>query len=197
MLTLLATPAAVAVLVGEVLFWGLVVGGLAARYLLRAPRLGAALLAGTVLVDLGILVVAVVDVRSGGAATVVHGLAALYVGFSVVFGPSIIRWADQRAAHRWAGGPAPRRIPRRGPVRAAHEWRSFGRWLVAAVIAAALLGLVIVLAGPGADVAALQDWFGRLLVITGIWFLTGPVWHLGESGAADADDEQDRTRVPR
>ena len=185
MLTLLTTPAAIALVVGEIAFWVLVVGGLATRYLLGAPRPGAVLLAGTVLVDVGILVVAVVDIRSGGTATPVHGVAALYVGFSVAFGRTIIRWADERAAHRWAGGPAPVRVPRHGPVRAAHEWRTFGRWLVAALLAAGLIGLVIALAGPGADVAALHDWFGRLLVITGIWFVTGPLWHLGERGERD------------
>jgi hypothetical protein len=33
--------------------------------------------------------------------------APAYLGFSVVFGPSVIRWADARFAHRFAGGPPP------------------------------------------------------------------------------------------
>ncbi|WP_328310303.1 hypothetical protein [Actinomycetospora sp. NBC_00405] len=168
------SPAFVALLVGEVLFWVLIAAGLAARYLLRRPRLGAVLLAGTILVDLGILATAVLDIRSGGAATSAHGLAAIYVGVSVAFGPVLIRWADVRAAYRWAGGPAPVALPKQGPERARHEWDRFARWVVAAAICAAVLGVVHLLAGPDADLAALTPWFGRLGLVTVIWFVTGP-----------------------
>ncbi|MEJ2871330.1 hypothetical protein WCD74_26470 [Actinomycetospora sp. OC33-EN08] len=186
---LLTSPATLAIVAGEVAFWVFLVGGLAVRYLLRAPRLGMALLGCTVLVDLAILTTAVVDVRAGGAATFVHGLAAVYVGFSVAFGHSVIRWADGHAAHRWAGAPRPEKVPRHGRERAVHEWRTFARWLLAGAIAAAGIGLVILLAGPGAQVAALTDWFPRLGLITGIWFLTGPVWHLGELAPARRQEE--------
>ena len=182
--SLLTSPALVALLVGEILFWVVIVAGLAARYLLRRPRLGAVLLGSTVLVDLGILATAVIDIRSGGAATAAHGLAALYIGFSVAFGPTLVRWADVRAAHRWADGPAPVAVPREGPERAAHEWSQFGRWVVAAIICAAVLGLVHLLAGPGADLAALTPWFGRLGIVTVIWFVVGPARFLGAAHAA-------------
>jgi hypothetical protein len=183
--TLLTSPAVVALLVGELLFWVLLVAGLAARYLLRRPRLGAGLLGSTVLVDLGILATAVIDIRAGGTATAAHGLAALYIGFSVAFGPSLVRWADVRAAHRWAGGPAPVKVPREGPERAAHEWSQFGRWVVAAILCAAVLGLVHLLAGPDADLALLTPWFGRLGIVTVIWFVTGPARFLGARHAVD------------
>lgn len=172
---LLSSPAFAAMLVGEALFWVVIAGGLAARYLLRRPRLGAALLASTILVDLGILATAVIDLRTGGLPGTAHGLAALYVGVSVAFGPVIVRWADVRAAHRWAGGPAPEPVPDSGPERARLEWDRFVRWLVAAAISAALLGLVMWLAGPAA--ADLGHWFGRLGIVTVIWFLAGPVWY--------------------
>lgn len=177
------SPAIVALVVGEVLFWVLIAAGLAARYLLRRPRLGAVLLACTILVDLGILATAVIDIRSGGAATFAHGLAAIYVGVSVAFGPVLIRWADVRAAHRWAGGPAPLPLPKEGPERARHEWDRFGRWVVAAAICAAVLGLVHLLAGPGADLTVLDPWFGRLGIVTVIWFATGPARFLSTPSA--------------
>lgn len=171
----LRSPALVAIVAGEIVFWVLIVAGLAARYLLRRPRLGATLLAGTILVDLAILTTAVLDLRAGGTPGTAHGLAALYVGGSLAFGPVIIRWADVRAAHRWDGGPAPVPLPRTGPARARHEWDRFLRWLVAAAISCALLGLVLLLAGPAAG--ALTSWFPRLGLITAIWFVTGPARH--------------------
>ncbi|GAA4920405.1 hypothetical protein GCM10023204_28900 [Actinomycetospora succinea] len=179
-----ASPALIALVAGEILFWVFLASGLAARYLLRRPRLGAVLLASTVLVDLGILTTAVIDIRSGSAATMAHGLAAIYIGVSVAFGPVIVRWADVRAAHRWAGGPAPTPVPKQGPERARHEWDRFGRWVAAALICAATLGLVHLLAGPGADLTALDPWFGRLGLVTLIWFVTGPARFMGSARAA-------------
>lgn len=183
----LRSPALIAIVAGEILFWVLVAAGLAARYLLRRPRLGAALLAGTVLVDLAILTTAVLDLRAGGTPGTAHGLAALYVGVSLAFGPVIIRWADVRAAHRWDGGPAPVPLPRSGAARARHEWDRFLRWLVAAAISSALLGMVLLVGGPSAS--ALTSWFPRLGLITVIWCLTGPARY-GLPGRRDepADD---------
>src|SRR5690606_34973067 len=98
----------------EIGFWLFVVGGLACRYLLGARKLGAALLSSTILVDLALLTFTVVDMRNGAVATFFHGLAAVYIGVSLVFGPGMIRWADERFAHRFAGGPKPTPKPRYG-----------------------------------------------------------------------------------
>lgn len=69
----------VLILTGEVAFWAFVLGGLAARYLLRRPRLGLALLLTTPVVDLALIAATVVDLRVGATAGVFHGLAAIYV----------------------------------------------------------------------------------------------------------------------
>lgn len=192
---MLRSPALVAIAAGELLFWVLIAAGLAARYLLRRPRLGATLLAGTILVDLGILVTAVVDLRRGGTPSTAHGLAALYIGVSVAFGPVLVRWADVRAAHRWAGGPAPVPVPRSGPGRARHEWDRFARWLVAAAIAAAALGLVILVGGPAAR--ALASWFPTLGLITAIWFVSGPAWYLPGRASDTGSDTRSGTGARR
>lgn len=93
--------------------------GLIARYPLRRPRLGAALLIAVPVVDLVLLAATMIDLRRGATATFAHGLAAAYLGFSVAFGHSMVRWADQRFAHRFAGGP-----PRAEPP--GTEWRGPG-----------------------------------------------------------------------
>ncbi len=67
----------------EVGFWLVLLAGLAARYGLRRPRLGGALLVYVPLVDLVLLVASVLDLRHGGQAGLAHGLAAVYVGVSV------------------------------------------------------------------------------------------------------------------
>ncbi|MDT3400125.1 hypothetical protein RKE29_26470 [Streptomyces sp. B1866] len=123
----------------EIGFWVFLVAGLSVRYLLRRPRAGAVLLACVPLVDVALLVATVVDLRRGAEPSTLHGLAALYLGFSVAYGHYLISWADGRFAHRFAGGPPPVRPPKYGRERIRHEWRLWRMTLVAGAVAAAVL----------------------------------------------------------
>ncbi|MDG4789028.1 hypothetical protein O7626_24380 [Micromonospora sp. WMMD1102] len=161
---------------GEIGFWVLLVAGLVARYPLRMPRLGALLLLGTPVIDLVILVVTVLDLRRGATANFTHGLAAAYLGFSVAFGHSMIRWADQRFAHRFAGGPPPTKPPAGGWARARYEWREWGKGLLGWAIACGLLGLGILMVGDPDRTAALLAWIVRLTAAIVIWLVVFPVW---------------------
>lgn len=160
----------------EIGFWVLLGAGLVARYPLRMPRLSGALLLGVPLIDLVLLVVTVIDLRRGATATFGHGLAAAYLGFSVAFGHSMIRWADQRFAHRFAGGPAPWRPPKGGWARARYEWREWGKGMAGWAIACGLLGAAIVLVDDAERTAELRAWIGRLSVAMLIWLLAFPIW---------------------
>lgn len=141
----------------EVLFWVLVFAGLATRYLLRRPRLGGWLLVAAPLVDLVLLAATVLDLRGGATATTAHALAAVYLGVSVGFGHSMVRWADARFAHRYAGGPAPAPAPRTGRAHAARERRGFARHLVAFAVGAGLLGLAVLVIGDPSRTEALTQ----------------------------------------
>ncbi|WP_446663508.1 hypothetical protein [Flexivirga sp. B27] len=128
----------------EIGFWLFLLAGLVCRYLLRRQRLSAILLALAPTVDLVLLTVSVIDLRSGGTATAAHGLAAIYIGVSVGFGHRMLQWADTRFAHRFAGGPAPAKKPKFGAARAAFERSGWYAHLRAWLVGAALLGLAIV-----------------------------------------------------
>src|SRR5437899_3014186 len=98
----------------EIGFWVVLAAGLLLRYPLRRPRAGAVVLACVPLVDLVLLGATVADLRSGATAGVRHGLAAVYIGFSVAYGHSAVRWADGHFRHRFAGGPKPQGPPKYG-----------------------------------------------------------------------------------
>ncbi|MFC4022172.1 hypothetical protein ACFOW4_30140 [Micromonospora sp. GCM10011542] len=167
----------VAVIVAcEIGFWVVLGAGLVARYPLRRPRLGAALLVCVPLVDLVLLAATVADLRRGATADVTHGLAAAYLGFSVAFGHSMVRWADQRFAHRFAGGPPPVRPPRYGRERTRHEWREWGKALLAWAIACGLLGAAILWVGDAERTRELAAWIRNLTVVIVIWLVAFPVW---------------------
>lgn len=155
----------------EIGFWVVLLAGLIARYPLRLPRLGMVLLACVPLVDLVLLGATVVELRGGAVAGFQHGLAAAYIGFSLAFGHGLIRWADERFAHRFAGGPPPTRPPRYGRDRARHEWREFGKALVAWAISCALLLGGIALVDDAGRTTELRAWIGRLTLVLAIWLI--------------------------
>lgn len=168
-------PMAAVIAGGEIGFWVLIVAGLAVRYGLRARRLSVVVLAMVPLIDVVVLVATVIDLAGGAKANFTHGLAAVYLGFSVVFGPSMVRWADARFAHRFAGGPPPP-PKRQGREKLRYEWREFGKCVLACGLAAAALLAAIFVIGTPEQVAPLWDWFPRLGTVTTIWLVTGPLW---------------------
>jgi hypothetical protein len=69
--------------------------------------------------------------------------------------------------------------PKRGPAKVRHEWREWGKCLVGAAIACAAMALLSFVVASPAQTEALWGaggWMSRLGVITGIWFVAGPLW---------------------
>jgi hypothetical protein len=161
---------AAVIVAAEVAFWVLLGAGLSARYLLGRRRLGAVLLALTPVVDLVVLVASVLDLRGGAIATTWHGLAAVYIGVSVAFGPRIVAWADARFAHRFAGAPRPPRPPRRGREHARREREGWYRHVLAYAIGAALIVAATALVGDAERTDALRQLLGVWTLVLAIDF---------------------------
>lgn len=152
----------------EIGFWVLLAAGLALRYAAKMPRLGAAVLLCEPLLEVVLLVVTAVDLKNGADPDWKHGLAAVYIGFTVGLGHSTIRWVDAWVAHRFAGGPPPVKPPKYGRARAAHEWRLAGRWMVAAATALVLLQAAVWYVGGDGDTGSLRAWQQKMLFVIGI-----------------------------
>ncbi|ANH38233.1 hypothetical protein I601_1802 [Nocardioides dokdonensis FR1436] len=159
----------------EIAFWVVVALGLLARYGWRRRRLGAVLLAATPVIDVVLLVAVVVDLERGGTATFFHGLAALYLGLSLAHGPAMIRWADTRVAHRFAGGPPPVKLY--GWAYARGCWKDVARTTLAVGIAAGVLGLLTVLVQDAERTEPLLS----VLPLLGIWWVVDLLWALGHT----------------
>lgn len=185
-------PVAGFIVACEVGLWVLLGAGLALRYVLRWRRVSTLTLAAIPLLDVLLVGAVAVDLHRGAEAGGTHTLAGLYLGFSVAFGPALVRWADVRFAHRFAGGPAPVKPPKHGPEKLAALWREWFRVVTAAAIASVvLLGLVLLVADPAQDDVLLAG-LGRPWVIVGLWLLLGPVWELPQ--ARQGKDEKASAR---
>jgi uncharacterized membrane protein YgdD (TMEM256/DUF423 family) len=127
------------ILAGEILFWVFVLGGLACRYIFQKKALGSFLLWATPVIDLVIIVITVLDLKSGATANFFHSLAAIYIGVSLVYGKSMIAWADQKFAYRYNNGPKAQKAPKYGSVRARNERIGWYKHTLAWMIGCALL----------------------------------------------------------
>ncbi|CAL9585547.1 hypothetical protein SUDANB176_05126 [Streptomyces sp. enrichment culture] len=142
----------------EVGFWVLLAAGLACRYLLRMPRTGLALLLCEPLLEVVLLVATALDLRNGAEPNWTHGLAALYIGYTVGHGHRTVKWLDGHAAHRLGGAPKPLGPPRHGLARARHETRVWLGTLTGAAVATALLQVAIWYVDDASRTTSLESW---------------------------------------
>jgi hypothetical protein len=178
----------------EVGFWVLLAAGLALRYLARMPRLGAAVLLCEPLLEVVLLVVTTIDLKNGAEPDWKHGLAALYIGYTVAFGHYTVKWLDSHAAYRFAGGPKPPGAGY-GRERAAHEWRLWARTVLGAAVALALLQCAIWYVGGDGSTESLRSWQYAALRVTGIHALIAvcyTVWPKKAPAGAPAAPEPQR-----
>lgn len=175
-------PLAALIVACEAGFWILLAGGLVTRYLLRLRRPSTALLVSVPALDVVLVAATALDVARGTPPTAIHGLAGLYLGFTVAFGHATVRWADGWFAHLFAGGPRPVPADRYGAARVRKEWREWGRLILAWAVGLVVILGTSLLAGRG--VPAPAAWATDPLWSTGlkpagvavIWLVVGPVW---------------------
>lgn len=166
-------PVALFILASEVGLWGLLLAGLASRYLLRWRRLSTILLLGIPLLDVVLVVAVAVDLAQGAELGWTHILAGYYLGFSVAFGPTLVRWADAAFAHRFADGPKPPPRPRYGPAKQQALWREWYRVVTAVAITSAVYLMLIVFFADEQARATLWWSIGRGWSIAGLWLIFG------------------------
>lgn len=171
----------------EIGFWVFVLAGLLCRYVWNRKRLGGLLLLCTPLVDVALLVATVIDLRSGATAGMAHGIAAIYIGVSIVFGHQMVKWADVRFAHRFAGGPEPAKAPKHGSAHARHQIGQALRHAVAWIIGVVLLFAIILITGDESRTAALSGTiriWSIALVIDLAYSFSYLIWPKKEKGAS-------------
>ncbi|MGA6221962.1 hypothetical protein ACPESV_16730 [Streptomyces umbrinus] len=167
------------IVVCEVGFWVLLAAGLAFRYLFKMPRMGLALLLCEPLLEVVLLVVTAMDLKDGAEPSWKHGLAALYIGYTVGHGHRTVKWLDGHAAHRLGGAARPVGPPRYGMARARHEGKVWMGSVVGAAVATALLQVAIWYVGDSGSTGSLESWryvAWRAAGIHGVIALTYLIW---------------------
>lgn len=163
-----------AIIACEVGFWILLGLGILARYPLGMPKLGMAFFYATPVVDLLLLAFVVIHLRGGAEPHFTHGLAALYIGFSVAFGHKSIAAVD-RAYRTKVLKQEMEPLAKSAPY--IEELKLLGRAVLAAVTAVIVLEVAIFFANNSAA-GDLRSWYGRIGIALFIWAIVGPLWAL-------------------
>ncbi|EDY44929.1 hypothetical protein [Streptomyces sp. SPB074] len=189
------------IVICEVSFWVLLAAGLAARYLLKLRRTSVVMLLCEPLLEVVLLVATAVDLRNGAKPSWEHGLAAIYIGFTVAYGHYTISRLDGWAAYRFGGAPRPAKPPKYGMPRARHEGKLWLRTLLAGAVASGLLQLATWYVGNGTSAAdALRLWqlvALRAVGIHGVIAVTYLLWPKKAPTEEPAGRAATAERLPR
>ena len=162
----------------EIAFWVVLATALTLRYVFAHRRASRFFLLLLPVVDLVLLAITALDLRAGTPATLAHGLAVAYLGFTLAFGPLVVQRADAWFAHRYAGGPRPQGFATRGWPAVLDDLRLWLRCILAWMITLLLLGALITFVGEETVTRPLRLWYRIALGSTVVWFVLGPLWSL-------------------
>ena len=149
------------IVISEIAFWTLLVGGLYVRYALDRPRLSALMLVAAASTDLVVLLVAGLDLAGGATAQTSHVFAALAVAYSVAYARHLVGIADRFVLRR-LGRPV------EDPPRASKAVRERAGWYRHArmwALGVPLLGAGYLLAAEGEALAAAAGIWTAILAI--------------------------------
>lgn len=122
----------------EIGFWVVIVLGLFTRYVLKKNKLGLFFLALTPAIDLILLIITGLDLYRGATSTTAHAIAAIYIGASIGFGKSMIKWADERFRY-YITKEGLKPIKLYGIEHSMHNLKGWGRHVLSYLIGAGIL----------------------------------------------------------
>lgn len=160
----------------EIAFWVLLALGLFVRFVFKLDMLSKAILLCVPLLDLALLTATTVDLSRGNTAEFAHGLAAVYLGFTVVYGHSIIQWADSYVSYKFYSGANPK-TTFYGWEHAQYEWQQWLKALLACAVASTLITIAIIYIDNPPQTQALEQWYARLLTLLVVWLVGWPLWY--------------------
>lgn len=161
----------------EIGFWIVLFLGLFIRYILKFPRAGKALLFCVPLLDLILLSATAIDLHNGAVAEFAHGLAAVYLGFTLVYGSGVIQWLDQYTAYKFASGEKMQETALHGWGHAKNEWKQWLKGVIAGALAAILLLGAIQFVNQAERTLLLYDWFHYIFWFLMVWMVCWPLWY--------------------
>lgn len=167
----------------EISFWIFILGGLFLRYKWRKKKLSIIVLSCTPLIDLLLLIFTYIDLKNGATATSLHGLAAVYIGVSLIYGHSMIQWADKQFSYRFMKKQKPEKRRLYGKEHASFERHGFYKHAASFLVSSLFILSLIFFIGNNsqtAGLASLLKYWGIILLIDFFISFSYTVWPRGK-----------------
>lgn len=155
------------IIAAEIAFWIVIIAGLFTRYVLKAKKLSIIFLYSTPFIDLILLILTAIDLKNGADASIAHGVAAIYIGVSIAYGKTMIKWADEKFQSLILKKGLKKK-PLFGVDKGIYEMKMWIRHFLAFIIGGILLVLMALYVGEGTLVNENTFSLMRVLSIWGI-----------------------------
>lgn len=166
------------ILAAEALFWILVIAGMVARYVFRMPTASKFLLLAVPVVDIALLIAVIIELRSGQPAGIEHQLVGLYLGISIILGPGLIRWCDEKVRNLSSGKKRVPKVQKPFGAKMREELIFLAKWSLAVGVAFLINQGLMLVAINDAQREALSQASSMPLTSIVLVALFGPGWVL-------------------
>jgi hypothetical protein len=171
----------VALVSSEVIFWVLLLSGLAIRYGLCWRRVSRMVLGAILVNEATLLALAAWDLHRSGHASVDHVITAVVFGYVLIYGPHDLRAADAFVQRKLTGDAAPAAGGTKtvGETHARRERMGWYRHVAMWLVGVALMGFGVLVVGSfdaaGVLLEAAAIW-ATVLVIDGLISFSYTLW---------------------
>lgn len=147
------------IIAAELLIWVCISLIIFSRYKLKNKPLSVFFFIWMIIINIILLILTAVDLKSGSTVTFAHGLAAIYIGISIAFGSQMIGYADRMYQNYFLKEHTPIEKPTKR-----QKLMTTLRHFLAYIIGAGLLYIMIQYIGNEQATGKLQ-WFIKIWTI--------------------------------
>ncbi|GIN94801.1 hypothetical protein J6TS1_06710 [Siminovitchia terrae] len=159
-------PILTLIIICEILFWVFAVLGVFFRSITKMPKLGAFFLILIPIDDFLLIIFNIVSLLIGEPFNYSHSLSGLYLGITLAFGETIIKWVDNKI----------NKVKTNKKKDYKYEMFYFKKWVLAVfiyLVVMAIFYIILYLKGKPYNTFEALPGFA---IVTVIWYMTGPLW---------------------
>ncbi|MFO1443280.1 hypothetical protein KDN24_08640 [Bacillus sp. Bva_UNVM-123] len=159
-------PILTLIIICEILFWVFAILGVFFRSIIKLPKLGKFFLILIPIDDLLLIIFNIASLLIGEPFSYSHSLSGIYLGVTIAFGETIIKWLDNKI----------NRVKTNKKKDYHYEMFHFKKWLLAVLIYLIVMGvfyIILSIIGEGYNTFEALPGFA---IVTVIWYVTGPLW---------------------
>lgn len=154
------------IIICEILFWVFAILGVFFRSIIKNAKLGNFFLILIPIDDLLLIIFNIVSLLMGEPFSYSHSLSGIYLGVTIAFGKTIIKWLDNKM----------NRVKTNKKKDYHYEMFHLKKWLLAVLIYLIVMGVFYMILTMTGESHNTFEALPGFIIVTVIWYVTGPLW---------------------